>query len=380
VIWGVKASIEERLALLLAIKEPGKYVDFDHLYSKVARDVEVAEQRRVSVEDVQRVLDQMVKKGVVLKSDEGYTKTPELDEIVKRAAEREGSLLNTSYLRVWVAKDYYPKVAEHMLPFLVNRAVSAVKVFSGKKDPLNEVEAIFVRYAKYKPKPQFLTVGSKERLIELVYDHCVDFIPYIHPLNSNEPDFFVLDLDAGRKIIEAEDGFQLLKEVTYRLAEMLIESGVGVMVKFSGSRGFQIWAKLDNSTLRSRGDLFKVYREIAIKMQAKLEDRLRSDRDLVERFKHIVDLQGGFTTSQVAHKEERAGQILVDWSLLKPMGDVRAPLSMHYKTGLISTPVPLDRLLTFRVEDARPSSVLQRLEEYSKVMRLPISDPTNLVA
>ena len=379
-IWGVKATVEERLALLLAIKEPGKYVDFDHLYSKVARDVEVAEQRRVSVEDVQRVLDQMVKKGVVLKSDEGYAKTPELDEIVKRAAEREGSLLNTSYLRVWVAKDYYPKVAEHMLPFLVNRAVSAVKVFSGKKDPLNEVEAIFVRYAKYKPKPQFLTVGSKERLIELVYDHCVDFIPYIHPLNSNEPDFFVLDLDAGRKIIEAEDGFQLLKEVTYRLAEMLIESGVGVMVKFSGSRGFQIWAKLDNSTLRARGDLFKVYREIAIKMQAKLEDRLRSDRDLVERFKHIVDLQGGFTTSQVAHKEERVGQILVDWSLLKPMGDVRAPLSMHYKTGLISTPVPLDRLLTFRVEDARPSSVLQRLEEYSKVMRLPLSDPTNLIA
>jgi DNA primase len=376
----VKATVEERLALLLAIKEPGKSVGFDHLYSKVARDVEAAEQRRVSVEEVQRVLDEMVKRGVVVKTEEGYAKTPELDEIVKRAAERDGSLLNTSYLRVWVAKDYYPKVAEHMLPFLVNRAVSAVKVFSGKKDPINEVEAIFVRYAKYKPKPQLLTVGSKERLIELVYDHCVDFIPYIHQLDSNEPDFFVLDLDAGKKIIEAEGGFQLLKEVTYRLAEMLIEYGVGVMVKFSGSRGFQIWAKLDNSPLRSRGDLFKLYREVAIRLQAKLEDRLRSDRDLVERFKHIVDLQSGFTTSQVAHKEERAGQILVDWSLLKPMGDVRAPLSMHYKTGLISTPVPLDRLLTFKVEDARPSSVLQRLEEYSKIMQLPLSDPSRLIA
>jgi DNA primase len=376
----VKATVEERLALLLAIKEPGKSVGFDHLYSKVARDVEAAEQRRVSVEEVQRVLDEMVKRGVVVKTEEGYAKTPELDEIVKRAAERDGSLLNTSYLRVWVAKDYYPKVAEHMLPFLVNRAVSAVKVFSGKKDPINEVEAIFVRYAKYKPKPQLLTVGSKERLIELVYDHCVDFIPYIHQLNSNEPDFFVLDLDAGKKIIEAEGGFQLLKEVAYRLAEMLIESGVGVMVKFSGSRGFQIWARLDNSPLRSRGDLFKVYREIAIRLQAKLEDRLRSDRELVERFKHIVDLQSGFTTSQVAHKEERAGQILVDWSLLKPMGDVRAPLSMHYKTGLISTPVPLDRLLTFKVEDAKPSNVLQRLEEYSKIMQLPVSDPSRLIA
>ena len=377
---GVKATIEERLALLLAIKEPGKFVDFDHLYSKVARDVEVAEQRKVSVEEVQRVLDEMVKKGVVLKTEEGFAKTPELNEIVKRAAEREGSLLNTSYLRVWVAKDYYPKVADYMLPFLVNRAVSAVKVFSGKKDPINEVEAIFVRYAKYKPKPQFLTVGSRERLIELVYDHCVDFIPYIHPLNSNEPDFFVLDLDAGKKIIEAEGGFQLLKEVTYRLAEMLIESGVGVMVKFSGSRGFQIWARLDNSPLRSRGDLFKTYREIAIKLQAELEARLRSEKDFVERFGHIVDLQNGFTTSQVAHKEERTRQILVDWSLLKPMGDVRAPLSMHYKTGLISTPVPLDSLLGFRVEDASPSNVLQHLEEYSKVMHLPLSDPSRLIS
>jgi len=151
------------------------------------------------------------------------------------------------------------------------------------------------------------------------------------------------------------------------------------MCKCGGRGGFQIGAGRDSAPLRSRGDLFKAYREIAIRLQAKLEDRLRSDKDLVERFKHIVDLQNGFTTSQVAHKEERAGQILVDWSLLKPMGDVRAPLSMHYKTGLISTPVPLDRLLTFRIEDATPSSVLQRLEEYSKVMHLPLSDPTRLI-
>lgn len=375
----MKASIEERLALLLAIKEPGKSVDFDHLYSKVARDVEAAEQRKVGVEEVKRVLDEMVKNGVVVRSGEGFSKTPHLDEVVKRAAEREGSLLNASYLRVWVAKEYYPKVADYMMPFLLNRAVSAVKVFSGKRDPLNEVEAIFVRYSRYKPKPQLLTVGSRERLFELVYDHCVDFIPYIHPLNSKEPDFFVLDLDAGNKLIEAEEGFQLLKEVTYRLAEMLIESGIEVMVKFSGSRGFQIWAKLDNSPLRSRGDLFKAYREIAIQTQARLEGRLRSDRDLVGRFRHIVDLELGFTTSQVAHKEARAKQVLVDWSLLKPMGDVRAPLSLHYKTGLISTPIPLDRLLTFRIDDATPIKVLQTLAEHSRVMHLSISDPIRLI-
>ena len=376
----MRASIEERLALLLAIKEPGKTVDFEHLYSKVARDVEAAEQRRVRVEEVRQALDDLVNRRFVVKAGEGFAKTPLLDEVVKRAAEREGSLLNISYLRVWVAKDYYPKVADYMMPFLSNRAVSAVKVFSGKRDPLNEVEAIFVRYSRYKPKPQFLTVGSKEKLMELVYDHCVDFIPYIHSLDSSEPDFFVLDLDAGKKIIEAEEGFQLLKEVTYRLAKMLIESGIEVMVKFSGSRGFQIWARLDNTPLRDRGDLFKAYREIAIQTQTRLESALRSERDLVDRFKHIIDLEEGFTTSKVAHKEERAKQILVDWSLLKPMGDVRAPLSMHYKTGLISTPLPLARLPAFRIEDAMPAKVLQHLDEYSGAMKLPLSDPSRLLS
>jgi len=376
----VRATVEERLALLLAIKEPGKTVDFEHLYSKVARDVEAAEQRRVTVEEVRQALDELVNRGFVVKAGEGFAKTLLLDEVVKRAAEREGSLLNISYLRVWVAKDYYPKVADYMMPFLLNRAVSAVKVFSGKRDPLNEVEVIFVRYSRYKPKPQLLTVGSKEKLMELVYDHCVDFIPYIHSLESSEPDFFVLDLDAGKKIIEAEEGFQLLKEVTYRLAKMLIESGIGVMVKFSGSRGFQIWARLDNTPLRDRGDLFKAYREIAIRTQTRLEAALRSDSDLIDRFKHIVDLEDGFTTSKVAHKEERAKQILVDWSLLKPMGDVRAPFSMHHKTGLISTPLPLAKLPSFRIEDAMPAKVLQNLGEYVSAMKLPLSDPTRLLS
>ncbi|MEM1995113.1 MAG: hypothetical protein QXW32_06580 [Nitrososphaerales archaeon] len=375
----MRATVEERLALLLAIKEPGKFVDFEHLYSKVARDVEAAEQRKVGVDEVQKALDKMVASGFVVKGVEGFAKTDLLDDVVRRCAERVGALLNTSYLRVWVAKDYYPRVADYMMPFLKDRAVSAVKVFSGKEDPLNEVEAIFVRYAKYKPKPQLLTIGSKERLIELVYDHCVDFIPYIHTLNSSEPDFFVLDLDAGGELLRVEDGFQLLKEVTYRLAEMLREYGITVMVKFSGSRGFQIWARLDNTSLKHRGDVFKAYRKIAVKVQAELERRLRSDRSFIDRFRDMVDLEAGFTTSQVAHKEKRLKQILVDWSLLKPMGDVRAPLSMHYKTGLISTPIPLQRLLEFRVEDAEPSAVVERLNEYASTMALPICDPTRLL-
>jgi citrate synthase len=50
--------------------------------------------------------------------------------------------------------------------------------------------------------------------------------------------------------------------------EMLLDMGVRSMAKFSGSKGFQIWAHLDNTSLRGK-DVFKAYREIAVHLQKK---------------------------------------------------------------------------------------------------------------
>ncbi|MCP8308126.1 MAG: hypothetical protein H3Z53_11955 [archaeon] len=286
--------------------------------------------------------------------------------------------LNRSYTMVWLAKKYYPHVARFMIPFLKDRAVSAVKIFSGKRDPIKEVDAIFVRYVKYKPKPIFLTIGSESKLMSLVFDHCIDFIPYVHKLDANEPDFFILDLDAGSDIMKIQRAFDFIRYIAFELSNLLIELEVEPMAKFSGSRGFQIWASFDNSELR--GDLFKSYREMAIAIQNKLEERLQNKIDeMVSIFPDIVHHGKQITTSTVAHKEERASQILVDWSSLKPMGDVRAPFSIHYKTGLASLPIPIDEIKDFDVKEAHPLSIIKNLSRYEKAAKMKKCSPPKLI-
>ncbi|MCP8304776.1 MAG: hypothetical protein H3Z50_04840 [archaeon] len=293
--------------------------------------------------------------------------------------EKEGEL-NRSYVMVWLAKKYYPCVASLMLPFLKDRAVSAVKVFSGKRDPVRDMNVIFVRYAKYKPKPVFLTVDSEDKLLSLVFDHCIDFIPYVHKIGADEPDFFILDLDAGSEVMKSPKAFDFIKYVAFELSNLLTELGVEPMAKFSGSRGFQVWASLDNSELRSKGDLFKIYRDMTIAIQSILEDRLQDKIGaMVSMFPDIVQHGRKMTTSTVAHKKKRAPQILVDWSSLKPMGDVRAPFSIHYKTGLASIPVPSKEILHFKIEEAHPLRVIKNLGVYEKAAKIEKCNPPKLI-
>ncbi|MCX8191607.1 MAG: hypothetical protein N3F06_02215, partial [Nitrososphaerales archaeon] len=235
-------TLEDRIALLLAIKEEGKAVTFEHIFDKVRRDVEFAEKRRIEREELEGALDNLLKKGLIRKVNGDYAPEHSIDEYVGKLVKDFHDRLNRSYRLVWLAKMHYPRVAELILPFLKDRAVSAVKVFSGKDDPIHGLDVIFIRYVKYKPKPVFLMIDSEERLMQYVFDHCVDFIPYVHRLDSNEPDTFVVDIDAGEEILKGERAFQFIKRVTYELVELLFEHDIHPMIKFSGSRGFQIWA------------------------------------------------------------------------------------------------------------------------------------------
>ncbi|MCP8310469.1 MAG: hypothetical protein L6N94_03115 [Candidatus Methylarchaceae archaeon HK01M] len=281
---------------------------------------------------------------------------------------------------VWLAKKYYPYVARSMLPFLKNRAVSAVKIFSGKRDPVRDITSIFVRYAKYKPKPVFLTIDSEDQLLSLVFDHCIDFIPYVHKIGVDEPDFFILDLDAGSEVMKSPMAFDFIKYVTLELSNLLTELGVESMAKFSGSRGFQVWASFDNSELRSKGDVFKIYRDMTIAIQSILEERLQDKFDsMISMFPDIVHHGRKMTTSTVAHKKKRAPQILVDWSSLKPMGDIRAPFSIHYKTGLTSIPVPSKKILHFKIEEAYPLRVIKNLGVHEKAAKIKKCNPPKLI-
>jgi len=374
-------SVYDRVALLLAIKEQGKNVEFTHVYEKVQRDVLFIEKRKVAQDEIEGALKKLTADGYVVKKANGYSATEEIGRLVETLIREKRGELNRSYVTVWLAKRYYPHVADAMLPFLSGRAVSAVKIFSGKSDPIRDVDAIFVRYAKYKPKPVFLTIESRERLLELVFDHCVDFIPYVHKIGASEPDIFVLDLDAGSELLKHPQAFDFVKHIASELATFLYDLGIECMVKFSGSRGFQIWTHLDNEVLRGEEDIFRTYREMATALQERFEGRLQKDANDIQReFPNIIEKGRPITTSEVAHKLERASQILIDWSVLKPMGDVRAPFSMHHKTGLVSLPLPLTELLDFDLKDADPLSVIQSVEKYRGASAVKMNDPSRLLA
>jgi len=373
------ATISDRILLLLSIKEEGNQVGIDHIYEKVRRDILFVEKKDINKQEVDKAIQNLISQGPVKSYKNSFSISDEGDKNIEDIILEKEADLNRSYTMVWLAKKYYPYVASLMIPFLKDRAVSAVKVFSGKRDPIRDINTIFVRYVKYKPKPVFLTIDSVDKLLSLVFDHCIDFIPYVHKIDVNEPDFFILDLDAGPELTKRPNAFDFIKYVTFELSNLLIDLEVENMVKFSGSRGFQIWANFDNNELRSKGDVFKIYRDMTMSIQNMLENRLQKKiRVMVANFPDIVQPGNKITTSTVAHKNKRASQILVDWSSIKPMGDVRAPFSIHYKTGLASIPIPLNSILNFTIEETHPLRVIKKLEKYKKAAKIKICKPPRI--
>lgn len=368
------ATTEDRILLLLSIKEAGKIIDFGHIAEKIIRD-----EKGTSEAGVKKILDELISSGMISEKQNGYVITEKGIERIRRRLSEVGSELNLSYRLVLKAKDYYPKAAEALVPFLEGRATSVVKIFSDEGDPVNKIKPLFVRYARYKPKPVFIQINSTEELLSRVDAHAVDFIPYVHKLNASQPDWFVLDLDAGQAFKNYARGFELLKIAAEKVAGVLEECEIIPNIKFSGSRGVQIWSKLDNSKLRSI-DLFALYRKFAIAMQEKAEKEIQElPSKTLEEFYTIVARGKPITTSTVAKKEEREDQILIDWSSMKINGDVRAPFSIHYKTGLVSCPIERRRLLEFQTSEAEPEKVAENISRLAEAFKLETCDPTMLM-
>ncbi|MDH5811836.1 MAG: hypothetical protein QXP73_05995 [Candidatus Methanomethylicaceae archaeon] len=367
----MSATLRDRILLLLSIKESGKKIDFNHILEKVSRD----EGRKVGESELIEELESLVNEGLITSGQEGYAITNGGLEIIKERLPSIEKSLNLSYRMMLVAREYYSQVADQIMPFLKDRPVSVVKIFSDDQDPIHKVKPLFVRYARYKPKPTFISIDSKETLMRYVDDHAIDYIPYVHGFEMKAPDWLVLDLDAGEELKSREEGFLAIKFVAKEIFDFLKENEVMPALKFSGSRGIQVWAALDNSKI-PKADLFAAYRSLIQNIQRNVEDRISSAqvpaelKDLVER---------GLTTSSVAKKEERSMKVLIDWSSMKPYGDVRAPFSLHYKTGLISCPIDPTRLMSFNPDEAKPERVSKDADRLSRYFELSRSDPSRLI-
>jgi len=370
------ATLTDRVLLLLSIKEPGKKIGLDHIFEKISRDMKGA----ISKNALEAEIEKLDSEGLLTtSSEECIYITDSGFQMLKSRLPEIGDDLNLSYRRVLRAKEYYPQVAECIIPFLANRPVSVVKVFSDERDPINSVKPLFVRYAKYKPSPVFIRIESADELKRYVDDHAVDYVPYVHSFDMKAPSWLVVDLDAGEDLKDTKEGFAAVKLVAGVMVELLHECSVGAAVKFSGSRGMQIWSSLDNdviSRIMGKGDLFQAYRTVIQKLQEAADKRIKESNVGGE----LGSLAGkGMTTSSVAKKGVRSEKVLVDWSSMKPYGDVRAPFSMHYKTGMISCPVEPLRINEFETGQALPDAVAKKAEMLSSYFNLQSCDPTKLL-
>ncbi len=358
--------VKDRVHLLLAIKPPGKTVTFDHIYEKVHRDCGATK------DEIKTALNALIADGYAERINDEF----KITEDGRKAAwdlafDPE---MNKSYRYVYIARWYYRYVEEQILPFLKGRPVSVVKVFSDEKNPIGSIKPIFARYAKLRPKT-YNYINSKNDLWRYIDMHAIDFIPYVHSQpKAQYPDWFVIDIDAGDDIKRAGAlGFELIKDVSIEVYNTLIEEfDIKPYIKFSGSRGFQIWATFDTPLGK-----FEEYREAIRVIQKETEKRL-SDRydEFKEKYGTIVDIP--ITTSDVAHADRRRRRILLDWSCLKPEGDVRAPWSIHWKTCLVSVPVNPKDIPKFSPDDAHPTKVVQNVEYLSRFFELIPANPTLL--
>lgn len=359
-------SIKDNILLLLAIKPEEKIVPLEHIYEKVHRDT------HADKNIILKALNELIDAGLVEEVPGGYRITPtgriESLELAFKPS------LNKSYRLVLTARWYYKFTEKLILPFLIGRPVSLVKVFSDDRDPINKVKPIFSRYAKQRPKV-YNYINSSKDFWRCIDAHAIDFIPYVHANpDAQYPDWFVIDIDAGESIKNAgEKGFELIKEITLIAYYTLLDDfEIKASIKFSGSRGFQLWAVFDQPL-----GAFDVYRDAIKVVQREVEKNLEDYYDdLKARYGTLIEFP--ITTSDVANATKRRNKILFDWSSMKKEGDVRAPWSIHWKTELISVPVDPKKLADFTIDQADPRSVISKLDEIRHLFNLKISTPVLL--
>jgi len=222
-VRGLPASPADHVLMTLAIKRAGKFVDLEHIREKLCRDAG----REFTPEETKNLLDSLASRGLVQERDGEYALSPAGRDFFERRWREIRDELNQDYLKVYRAKRYYPQVSDVILDFCRDRYVSVFRLFTGRA------------WLQRKLGPKWITIKSEEDIQYWLDIHGIDFIPYIHRIGSDRPDWLVIDFDAGRKV-----SFDQTKKVVAAAADVLAGYGVEPAAKFSGSRGFPLWGTL----------------------------------------------------------------------------------------------------------------------------------------
>lgn len=347
---------EDYLLLMFSMKGVGKRVDLAHVKEKLSRDLKIS-----SEEEAKRILNNLIQKGFLEEVKGLYGVTEEGKKYFANLLpkiEEDLEKVNKAWLIVYKAKNYYPFVADTILEFCKDRYVGFYCLFTEK------------RFFRRDFRGKKIVLNSTKDLLFFVNMHYIDVIPCVHRVGVNRPDWLVVDIDPGSKV-----GWEQTKEVTEITYKIFEELKLNPVMKFSGSKGFQIWS------LIKEFEMPEEYEPLVLRGETRRERNYFSIfADFVRMIQREVDKElPKITTSETLGKSEREDKILLDPSSMKPMGLVRAPYGIHSKTGLVSMPLSLKELKSFEPSDARIEKVLEKFGKRGNEFLLKESDPKKIL-
>lgn len=341
-----RKKIEERVHLLLSIKAKGQLIAFDHLFKKVSRNA-----GGVPEAEVRNALKQLEQKSYVKPVDERW-------HITEKGQENAVSLindqeLNLSYRRVLTARRYYLTMASTMIQYLRNHQLAVIKLFSNDNDPIHKVKKIFSRFSKRKPsKPH--RIEDRETLINYVNMHTIDFLLIINE-KDEKPESLAFSISSPSEQMPTS----FLKKVVKMTNKILQEHDLTPLIIFSGDNGFNIFCKFT----KPLGN-WRTYQKAVKTIKEKVRKRLQSQGKL----------EYPLSTSSETKKEPEKG-VLFSSESMKPNGTIRAPFSLHWRTGLVAIPVQLEQIDDFEKQMADPETIIHNKRDY-RVHELKPKPPT----
>lgn len=156
---------------------------------------------------------------------------------------------------------------------------------------------------------------------------------------------FIMDIDC-------DPDFTLAKKTAKLIIEKLEELGVtNVGVKFSGNRGFHLSVKGDAFPDEIQGDHFSnLYPELPEKIITFIRHELKDDMKKIVKEEGFEDMMTDGDPYQVSDIEN-------GWSSRHLF---RAPYSLHSGSGLVSLPIPKNKVMSFEKEQAKTANVIPK--------------------
>jgi DNA ligase D-like protein (predicted polymerase) len=259
--------------------------------------------------------------------------------------------------------DYLDAVADRMLPGLVGRPLTVLRVLRGQAPFMQKnapkytpdwVKTVSIWAEASKREVHYPLCDDRRTLMWLANQRAVEYHPTLGLAdNIYRPTHLVLDLDPP-----ADNDFGAVVAVALLVRQLLADSGLAAAVKTSGAKGIHVFVPIDDRT--SVDDVAAATRALAARAEA-LDPALATTAFIVE---------------------DRAGRVFVD-STRAGGATVVAAYSPRLRPGTpVSFPLDWSELDRVRPADFTVHTAIDSLagrDPWAEMMPTPQSLPSDLI-